>query len=405
MRVENARDALGLIVARFEEATRRVTPPRGDILGSWHRCVLRGLSTERLDVPYWPDLDRDGRLAAAAGSVVSRAAEELQGTPVALVLADQRGRILSRGTGTSSIAGLTDRIYLAPGFDYSESAAGTNAIGTALEVRGSLVVLGHEHFSDAFTPMACAAVPITDPTTGRIIGVADLTCVAEAASSLMLPLAKRIAWDIEQRLLDDASIDQRILREEFLKARRSARGPVMCISQTSMIVSGAAAALVQQADRHRIWGWVRRRLADGGDLRSPLTLTGGHSVWLRYCDSVLDGTRLVGAIVSLDTTGPGAPASQGADSWSKLTAAEHAVADLVARGQTNAEIAARLFLSPHTIDYHLRQIFRKLNVRSRVEVTRLAVEHRTGAADGSADALPPRRHSPLSRGEARRPDI
>jgi DNA-binding NarL/FixJ family response regulator len=45
------------------------------------------------------------------------------------------------------------------------------------------------------------------------------------------------------------------------------------------------------------------------------------------------------------------------------------VAEQVAQGLTNREAAAHLYLSPHTIDYHLRQVFQKLDVRSRVELT------------------------------------
>jgi DNA-binding CsgD family transcriptional regulator len=53
-----------------------------------------------------------------------------------------------------------------------------------------------------------------------------------------------------------------------------------------------------------------------------------------------------------------------------LTAREKEIADLVAEGRTNREIAERLVLSPRTIDAHLRTIYAKLGVRSRVELAR-----------------------------------
>ena len=57
-----------------------------------------------------------------------------------------------------------------------------------------------------------------------------------------------------------------------------------------------------------------------------------------------------------------------------LTAAERRVARLAADGLTNRELANRLTVSPHTVDYHLRQIFRKLGISSRVRLTRLVTE-------------------------------
>jgi DNA-binding CsgD family transcriptional regulator len=60
--------------------------------------------------------------------------------------------------------------------------------------------------------------------------------------------------------------------------------------------------------------------------------------------------------------------------WASLTDTEKTVADLVAEGLTNPQVAARMYLSRHTVDFHLRQIFRKLSVSSRVELTRLALE-------------------------------
>jgi DNA-binding CsgD family transcriptional regulator len=41
---------------------------------------------------------------------------------------------------------------------------------------------------------------------------------------------------------------------------------------------------------------------------------------------------------------------------------------------TNRQVAAQLYLSPHTVGFHLRQIFRKLEIGSRVDLTRLVVE-------------------------------
>jgi DNA-binding CsgD family transcriptional regulator len=51
-----------------------------------------------------------------------------------------------------------------------------------------------------------------------------------------------------------------------------------------------------------------------------------------------------------------------------LTVTERRVADLVAAGLTNQQIARSLCRSPHTVNYHLRRIFQKLNIRSRVEL-------------------------------------
>ena len=54
--------------------------------------------------------------------------------------------------------------------------------------------------------------------------------------------------------------------------------------------------------------------------------------------------------------------------WESLTAAEFRVAEAVGTGLTNAQAARRLFVSPYTVDYHLRQIFLKLGISSRVQL-------------------------------------
>jgi predicted ATPase/DNA-binding CsgD family transcriptional regulator len=58
-----------------------------------------------------------------------------------------------------------------------------------------------------------------------------------------------------------------------------------------------------------------------------------------------------------------------------LSAREVEVLQLVATGMTNAEVAAKLFISSRTVNWHLGSIYRKLGFHSRAEATRFAVEH------------------------------
>jgi len=64
-------------------------------------------------------------------------------------------------------------------------------------------------------------------------------------------------------------------------------------------------------------------------------------------------------------------AAPGKPDGPSLTAGELRIAQLVARGLTNQQIAKRVFLSPHTVNYHLRQVFRKLEINSRAELAAL----------------------------------
>lgn len=72
---------------------------------------------------------------------------------------------------------------------------------------------------------------------------------------------------------------------------------------------------------------------------------------------------------------PAAPAHGGTEHpTTRLTAQQLQVARMAAEGATNREIAARLALSPRTIDHHLRGVFARLGIRSRIELVRLLAE-------------------------------
>ncbi|WP_028799962.1 helix-turn-helix transcriptional regulator [Streptomyces sp. 142MFCol3.1] len=61
--------------------------------------------------------------------------------------------------------------------------------------------------------------------------------------------------------------------------------------------------------------------------------------------------------------------------WESLTTSELRVVQLVTEGLTNRAVADRLHLSPHTVNSHLRHVFGKLGVNTRVELTRIASAH------------------------------
>jgi DNA-binding CsgD family transcriptional regulator len=64
--------------------------------------------------------------------------------------------------------------------------------------------------------------------------------------------------------------------------------------------------------------------------------------------------------------------------WTGLTPAEQATSNLVAQGLSNQQVAEQMYLSAHTVAYHLRNVFRKLSISSRVELARVVAEQQGG---------------------------
>lgn len=72
--------------------------------------------------------------------------------------------------------------------------------------------------------------------------------------------------------------------------------------------------------------------------------------------------------------------------WSGLSDMERRIAYLVSAGMTNQQIAKRVHLSAHTVNYHLRKIYRKLGINTRVELARGAASYSSRAAIYSIEA-------------------
>jgi DNA-binding NarL/FixJ family response regulator len=75
----------------------------------------------------------------------------------------------------------------------------------------------------------------------------------------------------------------------------------------------------------------------------------------------------------------------------ELTAQELQIVRFVSEGLTNREVAAQLFLSPRTIDFHLRNVYRKLGISSRTALARLELGSERPGAPETSPAIPPAR--------------
>ncbi|GAA3191509.1 LuxR C-terminal-related transcriptional regulator [Dactylosporangium siamense] len=89
---------------------------------------------------------------------------------------------------------------------------------------------------------------------------------------------------------------------------------------------------------------------------------------------------------TLRAAAPAPPHEDRAGGWDLLSEQERRIAQMVGRALTNRQIASRIGRSPYTVNYHLRRIFRKLGIVSRVELAFLA--HRQERSDGPLTADP-----------------
>ncbi|MCU1502469.1 MAG: putative transcriptional regulator [Ilumatobacteraceae bacterium] len=382
------REVLGDFVAA-QPVGARVRP---EIAASWRRSLSADLQPSRFDVPYEPAAGDAERLGQAARPILEQLVGDFSSTSMCLVLTDTHGRIVERRVGERSLRSRLDAIMLAPGFRYEEDHVGTNAIGTTLEQHAPSFVVGGEHFADALTGMACAAAPILDPTTDAVLGAIDLTCPVEQSHSLMLAVAKHAARDIERELAGNEPPADRALLERFLRARLGARGPMAALNERVMYTNAPALKLLETTDRTLLWSVVSAAIVDRPGVPIELPLASGW-IGTMSTEPILDGRALVGALLrfrSLPAAQPGevrailATDRRPTFGWGSLTQTEASVTELVSDGLTNREVAARMFLSAHTVGFHLRQIFRKLDINSRVELTRHFVERSGDLASPTA---------------------
>ncbi|WP_225446896.1 GAF domain-containing protein [Streptacidiphilus sp. PB12-B1b] len=116
-----------------------------------------------------------------------------------MAVADADGRLLWVEGGRAARARAA-RMSFVEGALWDEAHAGTNAPGTALALDHEVQIFASEHFRPQVQAWTCAAAPIHDPATGRILGVVDVTGGDTVASPYSLALVRAAAQAAESHL-------------------------------------------------------------------------------------------------------------------------------------------------------------------------------------------------------------
>ena len=117
------------------------------------------------------------------------------------------------------------------------------------------------------------------------------------------------------------------------------------------------------------------QLAEAGRRRAADELLQEASRIFGSVQASRDLTRLRAVARRFGLTGPPRSARP-STGWESLTDSERRVAELVAEGATNREVAAALVISTHTVDSHLRHVFAKLGISSRVQLAAIVTRQR-----------------------------
>lgn len=212
-------------------------------------------------------------------------------------------------------------------------------LGRAYEIyesaAGADITIVHENFMEAL-------VAVGDVRAAEVIA----RCM-ERATSLSTPMALVPAFRARALLLAAAGDLDGALADVERALDESARLPVPFMRARTLLASGV---IHRRRNERRA---AREALEEARDTFARL----GASVWLELTARELD---------RIPARRPAKPDA--------LTPTERRVAELVAAGMTNGEVAAHLFVTPKTVEANLTRVYAKLGVRSRSELARVALD-------------------------------
>ena len=224
----------------------------------------------------------------------------------------------------------------------------------------------------ALAPLACG-----DLAAAR--RWADDVVSATTGCSLAASLASRACVEIAQGEFDAAERDAYDALDLAARLKGDLLVPFAldCLATTAAEAGNhlLAARLFGAAEqRANAWAWCASRF-------SKLTMRPGSPRFeMPWVTNDFDAAWAEGAALSIEDAIAYAQRGRGerkraSSGWASLTRAELDVVKLVSEGLGNKEIAARLFVSPRTVQAHLTHIYTKLGLTSRVQLAQEAARH------------------------------
>jgi hypothetical protein len=311
---------------------------RGPIADSWMRSSAAGVDPSvRGSAPSVADDDEAAArwevhpLVSVAPLIRECLAGIADDAAHLMVVSDADGTLLWLEGAPGVRLAAANSMNFAVGALWSESGAGTNAIGTALAADHAVQVFAAEHFNEVVQAWTCAAAPVHDPETGAVLGVIDLTSRMSTVHPHSFAVAVATAGAVEAHL--------RILMHEQdgrLRARHRERllagddGRALATASGRVIATNPAEWVSEERLALPAWGGEFTLPSGEHAFAEPLERDGAY--FIRRLEPALAGRA--GGVAQLRLLGDDRP-SVSFDGRS-----------IVLR-RRQAEILALLCLSPH----------------------------------------------------------
>jgi signal transduction histidine kinase len=185
----------------------RVNGVRAPVADSWRRSLDAGVdpsgsrlapvTADRAETSARLQAHPLGEVAPLIRDCLSCIADESEHL---IVVSDAAGVLLHLEGDARVRSRAADSMNFTEGALWSESGAGTNAIGTALAADHAVQIFATEHFMEVVQAWTCSAAPVHDPETGELLGVIDLTGLQKRVHPYSLAVAMTTARAVESHL-------------------------------------------------------------------------------------------------------------------------------------------------------------------------------------------------------------